>query len=293
MRLAFYLATGCMGCEMAFVDTLHEVIDEFSKIEIVWSSPMFKSSRYSELEEIEDNYIDYAIIEGGIGNSEVEYVVKMLRKKSRKIIALGTCAVHGGIPVLSHFHSIDEIIDEIYRGYRPSAKTILGGKYLLKLSDYRKQVPLCHVVKVDHYLPGCPPKPDAVASLIMNLENLESEWIISGKSVCSFCERSSSLLKSYTGENVDKRDENCFLLEGEICMGAVTNGDCMADCLKANVPCFGCYGPLPEIDDAGAKMIDVISAVTSQELVDRIFQTHRKFGKRFYLYSTGILKGGD
>ncbi|AIY89761.1 NADH-quinone oxidoreductase subunit B family protein [Geoglobus acetivorans] len=297
--MAFYLASGCMGCEMAAVDSLHRIFDEFQSLEIVWSIPMFTSSKYHELDSIPDGHIDVAIIEGGVGNGEVKDVVIKLRKKSKKIIALGTCAVFGGVPALAAFHTVDEIAGEVFSKTRPEKQVVHDGKYILKLPEMEIQKPLDEVVEVDHYLPGCPPKPKAIADLFSNLKNLKEKWIISGKSVCSFCPRSPvnggvTPASAFDGDRfVSETGENsCLLYGGVLCSGFITIGDCGADCLKIDVPCRGCYGPLPDVADAGGKMIDVLSIVLPDEAAEALLSEYREFGKIFYIYRRSLLKGG-
>ncbi|NOY11802.1 MAG: F420-nonreducing hydrogenase [Archaeoglobi archaeon] len=298
IRLAFYLSSGCMGCEMAIVDGLAEVYVELSQHEIVWSAPLFSTSKYSDLESLPDKYIDVAIVEGGINSEENERVVRLLRKKSKKLVALGTCAVHGGIPSLSSFHSVAEIFDEVYGERHPSRQVVVEGKYSLTLPEITPQRAVSSAVKVDHYLPGCPPKVEAIERLISSLDSLEDEWLISGDSVCTRCPRSPARegrgfrkiesVRRFSGDAVDA--EGCFLEHGYLCFGFVIAGDCDADCPKASVPCRGCYGPLPNVEDVGGKVIDSLTPLLNDESAEQLISEYPELSKLLYLYRPSALR---
>ncbi|WP_457591559.1 NADH-quinone oxidoreductase subunit B family protein [Geoglobus sp.] len=292
IKLAFYLATGCMGCEMALIDAMPEVYDVLSQHEVVWSAPLFRDSKYSDLENLPDNSIDLAFIEGGVNNEEVERTVRLLRKKSKKIVALGTCAVHGGIPSLSAFHEIGEMLESVFGERIPLKQDVVDGKFRLELPELERQKKLSDIIDVDHYIPGCPPKPEKIGSVLANLDNLEEKWLVSGKSVCSSCPRSPAKegrgfkkineIKRITGEIMDV--EGCFLENGFLCFGFATAGDCEADCIKASVPCRGCYGPIPESDDFGAEIIDAIVPMLTEDSTESMLSGYPGLPKLLYMY---------
>lgn len=297
IRLAFYLATGCMGCEMALIDAMVDIYDMLSHHEIVWSAPLFGSSKYHELEELPDNSIDIAFIEGGVNSDETERTVRLLRKKSRKIVALGTCAVHGGVPSLSAFHDVGDILESVFGENIPSRQEVVDGKYRLNLPELGKQRKISEIISVDHFIPGCPPKPERLAEVFTNLDRLEEKWLITGRSVCSFCPRSPAKegrgfrkveeIMRISGDIVSV--EGCFLENGYLCFGFATAGDCNADCIRASVPCRGCYGPLPDGDDFGAKIIDAITPMLTRESTENLLSEYPELSKLLYLYRSSKL----
>lgn len=115
MKVAFYLASGCSGCQLSLLDLSERLLDVMSEVEIVWAAPLLKDSRYHQLSEMEDGSIDVAFVEGGIRLDDQEEVVRILRAKSRVLVALGICATSGGVPGLSNFHSKEEIFEAVYR----------------------------------------------------------------------------------------------------------------------------------------------------------------------------------
>ncbi len=298
IRLAFYLSTGCMGCEMSIVDALADMYDALSQHEIVWSSPLFASSKYDELESMDDEYIDVTFIEGGVNSDETERIVRLLRKKSKRVVALGTCAVHGGVPALSAFHEVDEILEEVYGETIPARQDVVEGKYRLSLPAIERQRRISEVIQVDHFIPGCPPKPEKLVSVFRDLENLDDLWITSGKSVCSFCERSPARegrgfrkiekIRRVSWSVLDV--EGCFLEDGYLCFGFATAGDCEADCPNSSVPCRGCYGPLPDIGDFGAKVIDGLIPLLTGESAEDLLSQYPELSKLLYIYRASSLR---
>lgn len=281
VKTAFYWATSCGGCEEAVLDINEKILDVLEKIDILFW-PVAVDTKYADVEALEDKSLDVAFINGGISNSEQEEVVKLLHKKAKAIIAFGSCAHMGGIPGLRNLYSMDEGLEHVYFN-TPSTnnphKTLPQEKY--KMDGGEVELPalfpnvktLEEVIPVNLYIPGCPPSPETIEKALGALLSGEiPDDIVLGaesKSLCNFCERNEtkpqnlSIDRFYRVHEKTTPSDECFLAEGVVCLGSVTRGGCGERCINANMPCRGCYGPLPDVKDMGLRFLSTIASLTS------------------------------
>lgn len=151
----------CAGCHMSFLDMDERVID------LVKLGVTFSASPVTDLKVPEDD-VDIGIIEGSIGNTAHEEEAKMMREKCKIIIALGDCAVFGGIPTMRNRFDKREVLEKgYYYAETNHNKHIPSSEDISKLLDKVKAVN--EVIKVDYYIPGCPPPPDSIFTALVNL----------------------------------------------------------------------------------------------------------------------------
>ena len=84
------------------------------------------------------------------------------------------------------------------------------------------------------------------------------------KTCCDECTRKKNekkIKQFYRPFEIETDPDLCLLEQGIVCMGPATRDGCGGLCLKANVPCRGCYGPPPNVTDQGAKMVSALSSV--------------------------------
>jgi len=207
-------------------------------------------------------------------------MVKLLRKKSGLVVAFGSCAHMGGIPGLGNFWTRDTIFQRVYKevptvenpeGITPQERTAVDvGE--LNLPEFHDTVKtLGHVIPVDYYLPGCPPPPD----LVMNAVNaiLKGELPEKGavlapnKALCDTCPRVEERPEKISIKEIKRPHEielspwKCFLEQGINCLGPATRSGCGERCIKANMPCRGCMGPINGVVDQGAKALSMIASI--------------------------------
>lgn len=312
VKLAYLLAGGCAGCDMAVVDLSETLLDVLPHLEIVFWAPTVADVKYKDLEAMPDGSIDLGLIAGMVRLSEQEHMVKVMRRKCKTLIALGICASMGGIPGMANMHTKKEIFDTAYfdtfstdnpEGIVPQTNCLVDGKYELTLPDFYDSVrSVAQVVDVDYLTGGCPPHHSFIGGALMAV--LEGKlpprgsWLTGGKAVCDVCERNPALqgkereliqdVRRVT-DGVPEQDK-CLLQEGYICLGPVTQGDCNAQCPKVNIPCRGCGGPIPGVKDFGLRAVSAIAAsMADEKMVDRIDCP----AKLFYRYSlpSSILGG--
>jgi len=297
LKIAFYWAASCGGCEIAVLDINEKILDIIEIADILFW-PVALDFKYKDVEAMKDNNIDICFFNGSIRTEEQEHIAHLLRKKSKIMVAFGACAVNGGIPGLANVANRKEVFDVAYID-NPSTDNPkkITPKTSVKVKEGKLTLPefydtvksLDQTVEVDYYLNGCPPTPEqimtAVEAVVENKLPPKGSVIAPLKSVCDECrfEKSEKKIKAVKRVyEVDKIEDKCLLEQGIICLGPVTRGGCDARCLNANMPCTGCGGPTPQALDQGAKMISSIASIIGieneenmsdeevQELIDQI-----------------------
>jgi F420-non-reducing hydrogenase small subunit len=103
-KLALYWAASCGGCDVAVLDTNEKILDIAALADIVlW--PIAVDFKYHHIEAMKDGEIDLCLFNGAIRNSEQEKIARLLRSKSKVMIAFGSCACFGGIPGLANLRA--------------------------------------------------------------------------------------------------------------------------------------------------------------------------------------------
>ncbi len=310
IKFAFLLAGGCAGCEMSLVDLSENLLDALEHLEVVFWAPTVADVKYKDLEAMPDKHIDLAFVDGMIRNSENEHVVRVLREKSKALVAFGACASLGGIAGLANLHTREELFDTAYKdspstdnpdGVYPQPEYLLDGKYDLTLPEFQAKVRVIQdIVPVDYYVGGCPPHHDFVAAAVQMIVsgNLPpaGSWLTSGKAVCDVCDRNPanesekrepvSEVKRVVDANGQVPEEGCLLQQGFLCMGAITQGYCGGSCLNVNIPCRGCGGPMPGVTDFGAQAISAIGSILEDDdAAERMVAKIPNLAKFLYRYS--------
>lgn len=152
---------GCAGCHMSFLDIDERIIDLLKLIDL-------RSSPITDLKEPDESGVDVGILEGGISNTYNEEVAIKMRERCKILVALGDCAVFGGVPAMRNFHGADEALQ---RAYIESESTDSSGKIPSspELSRPMHVKPVGDVVKVDVFVPGCAPSADLIFYVLSEL----------------------------------------------------------------------------------------------------------------------------
>lgn len=291
-KLAYYLAGGCGGCDIAVVDISETLVDVALAVDIVFWAPTVADAKYKDLEAMPDGSIDIGLISGNVRNSEHDHITKVMRKKCKTLIAFGICATSGGIKSLVNLYTTKDLLDKAYvstlstdnpDNIIPQTQCVVDGKYDLTLPELVDAKPIDQVVAVDYYMGGCPPHYEHVKSAFTALltGNLppQGSWITCGKALCEVCGRNPVLNgRSKKMATTIKRtiegtptEGACLLEEGYLCLGPITQGDCGVKCPNANMPCRGCGGPIPGVKDFGLRAISAVASMLEDEtLVEQI-----------------------
>jgi F420-non-reducing hydrogenase small subunit len=216
-------------------------------------------------------------------------MARLLRKKTKILVAYGSCAHLGGIPGLANFFTGEEIFKRVYE---ESESTINPEKIrpqheyevpegTLEIPVFFNDVrPLDRVVDVDYYLPGCPPQTERLLEVFLAIvtgAELPPKGSVVGagtKAQCDECIRKKTenklIKKFYRPWEINDDGESCFMEQGVLCMGPATRSGCGYRCIKGNAPCRGCYGPTADVIDPGTKMMSAIASIIDAKDPDEL-----------------------
>ena len=159
IRIATTSLAGCFGCHMSFLDLDERLVQLAELVE-------FDRSPLTDIEHCRS--CDIGLIEGGVCNSENVHVLREFRKNCKILVAVGACAINGGLPAMRNFIPLEDCLNEAYRdGIGVENAQIPSDIELPLLLD--KVRPLHEVVKIDYFLPGCPPSADVFWKFITDL----------------------------------------------------------------------------------------------------------------------------
>ena len=281
-KLAMYWASACGGCEISVLN-IHENILTVDEVFDIAFFPCIADFKIKDLEAYPDGYIDLCLFNGAIRNSENEEMAHLLRKKSKIMVAYGSCAYEGCIPALSNLTTKEATFDKVYinnptidnpDGIFPQEVTKVPEGELTLPVFYNTVKSLDQVTDVDYYLPGCPPEPpqiwavlQVVFGALLEGAPLPPAGAIIGAgttAVCEECDREKKekmIDRFYRPYELVPDPEECLLEQGLICMGIATRSGCGALCPSVGIGCRGCYGPPEGVIDQGGKMLSAIASV--------------------------------
>lgn len=159
VRVATTSLAGCFGCHMSFLDIDERLLELVELIE-------FDRSPLTDIKHC--GPCDIGLIEGGVCNSENVHVLREFRQNCKVLIAIGACAVNGGLPAQRNSLDVGQCLQEVYL-------TGLGVVNAQVPNDPELPLPLDQVhpiheiVRVDYFIPGCPPSGDAIWKFLTDL----------------------------------------------------------------------------------------------------------------------------
>nr|MBP8646653.1 methyl viologen-reducing hydrogenase [Syntrophobacteraceae bacterium] len=177
----------CSGCEISIVDLGERLLDVLGVVEFVHSPVLMDHKYFGQLGDkthLEIPEATVAVVSGGVRNEEHLEVLEEVRRKCQVLVALGTCATHGGIPALANRYFSEEVLKRYYETETTDVPIRFPDDGVPPLLD--RCYALDEKVKVDLYLPGCPPHSDQVFAALTALVQGVSPSLPS-KSVCDHC----------------------------------------------------------------------------------------------------------
>ena len=158
-RVATTSLCGCFGCHMSLLDIDERILDLVQLVR-------FDRTPLTDIKIIGD--CDLGLIEGGVANAENVEVLREFRRHCKVLVAVGACAVNGGIPAMRNQFTLKECLEESYVGgvgvHNPGIPN--DPEIPLLLNQVH---PIHEVVKVDYFLPGCPPSADTLWTYLTEL----------------------------------------------------------------------------------------------------------------------------
>jgi F420-non-reducing hydrogenase small subunit len=322
-KVAFYWCASCGGCEEAVIDLAEDILEVVDLVDIVFW-PVALDFKRTDVQALADKELVVSFINGAIRSSEQYEMVEMLRLKSQLVVAFGSCAHLGGIPGLANMFDHEAMFQEAYidlpsvtnpeKVFPREEIEVPEGKLTLPKSwDTVKT--LDQVIPVDYYLPGCPPPVNLITSAVTAIVKgkLPERGAVLAPDIalCDECPRRDTkpekmALTEFKRPHTAQIDpEKCLLAQGFLCMGPVTRKGCEATCVKANMPCTGCMGPISNITDFGAKALSAIASMVDSnnekeiaevlgKIVDPVgtFNRYSLPASLLHRYYQGISQGG-
>lgn len=234
--------TGCEGCELNQLNFEDQLLDILAHVDIV---------EWREAMDARPGEYDIAFVEGSLSTPDCIKRIHDVRRRAKVLVALGTCAVTGGINAVKNTRPIEDVREEVYG----------EDKYLFPTLP---ALPLSAVVKVDHNVRGCPMTQieflKVFTALVMGKRPIEPD-----EAVCVECKL---------------KENECVLERGMICLGPVTRAGCDAQCPSVGQYCIGCRGLVSEPNVAGMEEILVAHGLSLDDA-----------RRRLQLYNANQLEG--
>lgn len=316
-KFAMYWAASCGGCEIAVLNTNEKLLDVDANFDVVFW-PVAMDAKYKDVEAMADGEITLCLFNGGMRNDENVHMARLLRRKSKILVAFGSCATEGCVPALANLSSLGDMYAAAYQSpsTENSANVIPQPRWAAPEGEIHipTMLPalqtLDKVVPVDYYMPGCPPESHQIAAVVdLVIKALKGEAqlppaksvIGAGVStVCDECKRKRNekkVTKFVRIQDVKPDPDLCLLEQGILCNGIATRSGCHALCPHAGAPCVGCYGPSEGVLDYGARLMSAIASVIDSNdpaEIERILDTIPDPVGSFYRFSlAGSLLGGS
>lgn len=217
-KFAVLQLSGCSGCEVSLLNS-DEWINNFNLVYM----PLVVTTN-----KIPDD-VEVLLVSGGVRTDEDIHNLRKGASRSKKVIAVGTCALSGGVAQIREEHQARD--------------TYLLSSHRLRLPDMLPRAfPIDRFVPVDLYLPGCPPTPQLFMTALTEGENAKIASI-----VCQECGRQKlqdMRPKTITGMRSGVTlPDICLINQGYVCVGTSTRGGCGALCTRPGHACVGCRGP--------------------------------------------------
>lgn len=254
--LATIALSGCEGCHVSLLDSHEGLLGVLAQVDLVFS-PFSGSDQLP-------SHVDVIMVEGAVANDEDRHRLIEARTAATTLVAVGSCAVLGGIGGLRNLSLLADVMETAF-GEGANSKS-----NLLPRLESRVR-PVSDVVEVDMSVPGCAPETHLIVeALVAAIEG--RPLAAPRRNLCDECHRTKEALLQHSREFVSDSvfalmeleeidPQRCLLEQGLLCMGPMTREGCGALCTAANVPCRGCAGPSRLDFEQGAKTVDALAAV--------------------------------
>ena len=158
VKVATVWLDGCSGCHMSLLDMDAAIISLGRRLDIVYG-PLVDAQEFPE-------DVDVTLVEGAVSSQDDLHKIRKIRQRTQVLISLGDCAVSGNVPAMRNNIPVNKLLQRVYIDGAEERKLIPTDRVPALLKQAR---PLREFVKVDYWLPGCPPPAKAILGLITDL----------------------------------------------------------------------------------------------------------------------------
>jgi len=155
--LATVWLDGCSGCHMSVLDMDERILEVLSGMNLVYS-PLVDAKAFPE-------HVDLTLVEGSVSSEDDLHKIRLVRERTKTLVALGDCAVTSNVPGMRNPYLVKDVLDRAYTenadGPRKGEIPTAGVPRLLPWVR-----PVHEIVKVDVFLPGCPPPADVIYQML-------------------------------------------------------------------------------------------------------------------------------
>ncbi|HYW47106.1 MAG TPA: hypothetical protein VE959_29840 [Bryobacteraceae bacterium] len=227
--------TGCAGDQLVILNCEDRLLDIVALIDV-------RDFLMASSENDTACPLDVALVEGAVVSNRDAERLQAIRQRAKTLVALGTCAVWGGVAAMDRGADRRKLLEEVY------------GETGLSYDSVPAQA-LHEIVKVDLNITGCPIEKDHFLAAIANLLNGDAP-VYPEYPVCTECRM---------------LENNCLLIErGELCCGPITAAGCKARCPDLRVPCVGCRGPLADANPSSLLAMLAEKGFDRQAIANRL-----------------------
>lgn len=157
-RIATVWLDGCSGCHMSFLDMDERLIEVFQQADLVYS-PLVDLKEFPE-------EVDITLVEGAVSSEEDLHKIRMVRERTKILVAFGDCAVTGNVPSMRNPFGVNAVLQRAYLE-NVTLHPQVPREVIPALIE--KARPVHEVVKVDVFIPGCPPSAETIFLALSDL----------------------------------------------------------------------------------------------------------------------------
>jgi len=234
-KVGIYGLTSCAGDQLVILNCEDELLNIAGALDI-------KSFPTAMTGNDDNCLLDIVFVEGTVVQPKDEKMLKKLRERATLLIAIGTCAVWGGIPAMKNEIPRRKLKRNIYGPAGEVFKTITPQ-------------PISSFVKVDLAISGCPIEKEQLLQAVASLLHGDLPPL-PNYAVCTECKMA---------------EYPCLLIEkGNLCLGPITVAGCKARCPSFAQPCTGCRGPVEEANVSSEVRVLMEKSFTWSDIQNRL-----------------------